>query len=136
MFGAWLAHFERTGTTYKPSDSREAAVDFVGSQVPHTYGRRWTLPTAICIAVIATGAFVSNVWFSSSSSEPQVDGMAMTATEVKVVRSLRDTTEKNLERQAEKADRVAEILVQLSTEGLPDAPPPRISAKPPIPEVN
>ncbi|HBE70019.1 MAG TPA: hypothetical protein DDW52_17880 [Planctomycetaceae bacterium] len=135
MFGAWLAHYERTGTTYKPSVIREAASNFVGVEVPEDTERRWTLPIASGIAVIFAGAFIFNVWFSSSSPDSHVDGIAMTATEVEYVRSLRDVASETLSRQSKKADRVAEIMDQISREGLPDAPPPRISAKPPISEV-
>lgn len=87
--------------------------------------------------MIASVATVTSVWISSSRRPAEVDGMAITAAEQKHIRALRTSASKMLAKVAEnKASRVAEIMTKISREGLPDAPPPRISAKPPVPELD
>lgn len=135
MYGAWLAELLRSGKAYLPSDRRNDAIDFIGEGiVKKSLPKPWVAAGMLASSVVLSGALLGCVWIFSSTREPTVDGMAMTARETELVRDQRLFENKRLAKLASMSSRVAEIANKVSTEGLPDELPPRISAKPPIPD--
>lgn len=131
MYAVWLAEVMRSGEAYKPSDRRNDAIEFIGEGIVRkSVPKPWIAAGMIASAVVLSVAAVSYGWIISSETKPAVDDVAMTAEELAHVRSMRRTTASLVSHRS--SSRVAEILERMSTEGLPDAPPPRRSAKPPI----
>ncbi len=129
MFARWKHEFETTGNPGSPLTFRDDTVVFLHSKTKWwQFTGRVASTALIAIACTALGAGGGN-WFFSRPVVVQVDGIKLSAREVGYVQALRDTESKNLQVPA---GRVAEIFEKISTEGIPDAPPQHITAKPPI----
>lgn len=134
MFAMWVADLEGAeGAPLKPSAYRDAAFKLLRKR-PRWWHTPLIFSTAILLsALVVSGAVVSNAWFSSSEPVAQVDGLDMTARESEYIRALRNLEQMQVARSKDAPSRVAERYAKfMSKEGPLHAPPPRISAKPPI----
>ncbi|GAB5404346.1 MAG: hypothetical protein Aurels2KO_25770 [Aureliella sp.] len=138
MFGAWLADLKRSDEPSKGSVWRDEALELVG-QLPL---RKWSVRPWAAVAVLAFAlapsvALTGYVWISSSASEPSVDDRALSALELNHVRLLRQQEDEKLARSEGKNEQIEGVFQQIMSTGtMPDAPPPRLAAKPEIGDLN
>ncbi len=138
MFGAWLAELKRSDEPSRGSVWRDEALELVG-QIPE---RKWSIKPWVAVAVLAFTLFPSvalagYVWISSSEQNPEVDGRTLSALETEHVRILRQYEDQKLVKKEEKREQIEGVFQQIMTTGMtPDAPPPRLAAKPPIDNVD
>ncbi len=131
LFALWLTDLRRTGSAFVPSTRRDDALEFVGkAKGEKPVPRPWIAASIMRSAILITCGMLGSFWIYSSDQVAKVDGIEVSELEAKHVRALRWSREKHASHFS--SDRVFEIVNKISKDGIPDVPPTRITAKPPI----